>query len=62
MEYGAIKYRSPGQQERILVQEIQFEDGNKTLASLDIYKTEQELGIPQSGSQFCNPGLRHHAS
>ena len=45
-----------------LFQEIQFEDGSKTLAGLDLYKTEQELVNPHSGHQFCNPGLRHHAS
>ena len=39
-----------------LIQEIQFEDGNKTVAGLDFYKTEQELAIPYSGCQFCYPG------
>ena len=62
MEYDAIKYRWPSQQERILVSRKQFRNGKKTSAGLDLYKTEQELIIPHSGRQFCNPGLRHHAS
>ena len=36
---------------RNTIQEIQFEDGNKTLAGLDLYKTEQELAIAHPGRE-----------